>query len=220
MPALADPARGHRMAPLLLPPLDHEPLEQGLELLGAVHADAGPAGPLVVGAEQLQGEPAARPERGPDPGPGRGEALRRDEEQGEARDEEVGRRQDRVLDRHRPEEEPPGGPLRQPRGEPGQGLDPPVDRHHPPAAREERQGVAAGAAAEVEGEPRRPALGREAVERHEQRGARRPAAGEPVVGRPAGPPAARRPRPWSPSRHPAPPAGRPAAGPGSPPAPV
>jgi len=183
VPAFADPLGREGVRFLLLPPLDPETLEQRVELGCPMHRHTRAPGPRVAGAEELTGDPPARPQRGPEPRPDDRETLGRHEEQGEARDQEVGRRWNRVLDPLGPEQQARGGRRRYAAGERSERLGPPVERDDAPAALEERDRVAADAAAEIDGEARRATLGREPLEGQEYGRARWATAGDPVVGR-------------------------------------
>lgn len=183
MPALADALGRDGMCFLLLAPLDVEVRDERVELGSPMDGHTGAPGPRVTGAEELTGDPPTGPQRRAEPRPDEREALGGHEEQGEARDEEIGRRWRGLFDPLRPEEKTRGGRCRHTRGERGESFGTPVERDDAPAALEERDRIATDTATEIDGEAGWAPLGREALEGHEHGRTRRPAAGDPVVGR-------------------------------------
>ena len=129
-------------------------------------------------------EAAAGAERSGDPGPQRGELGGRTERQREARIHQIDLRPVERLE--------PAGPGLQParrgqivaRGEPFDGRRLRVDGEHRPAAAQDLDGVAARAAAQIDGAAPAAGLPVEGIERPDQGRARRAAAGLLVIGGP------------------------------------
>src|SRR6476620_4175327 len=136
---------------LLIETLDGPAGEEGLRLAAAHRGAVLPGGPGVAVAEQLAGEPATGPDRGPDPSPHLGETAGVAEEQAVARPNKVGRGKEHFLHRHDPGVEPSPRTRSGPKTFDRLGFR--IDSKHRPPTIEHRDGVDPRAAPEVDRPP-------------------------------------------------------------------